>query len=78
MRGPRARAVRPGDESRLRAMGCGKINLQVRTSNDAVIGFYKRLGTFVIDDIQPSLDPMADSIPMHPQGSGGFVDRVAA
>jgi ribosomal protein S18 acetylase RimI-like enzyme len=31
-------------ESRLRAMGCGKINLQVRTSNAAVIGFYERLG----------------------------------
>jgi ribosomal protein S18 acetylase RimI-like enzyme len=31
-------------ESRLQAMGCGKINLQVRTSNAAVISFYERLG----------------------------------
>jgi len=31
-------------EGRLRAMGCGKINLQVRTSNAAVIDFYERLG----------------------------------
>jgi ribosomal protein S18 acetylase RimI-like enzyme len=31
-------------EGRLRAIGCGKINLQVRTSNAAVIGFYERLG----------------------------------
>ena len=31
-------------ERRLRAMGCGKVNLQVRASNTAVIGFYERLG----------------------------------
>ena len=31
-------------ESRLGALGCGKINLQVRTSNEAVIEFYRRLG----------------------------------
>ena len=31
-------------EERLRSMGCGKINLQVRASNAAVIGFYNRLG----------------------------------
>jgi ribosomal protein S18 acetylase RimI-like enzyme len=31
-------------EERLRSMGCGKINLQVRTSNAAVIEFYRRLG----------------------------------
>lgn len=31
-------------EKRLRALGCTKINLQVRTSNQAVAGFYKRLG----------------------------------
>jgi ribosomal protein S18 acetylase RimI-like enzyme len=33
-----------GAEKRLRSMGCGKINLQVRTSNAAVIEFYNRLG----------------------------------
>ena len=31
-------------EMRLRALGCPKINLQVRRSNTAVIDFYRRLG----------------------------------
>ena len=31
-------------EARLKAMGCRKINLQVRTSNAAVTGFYESLG----------------------------------
>lgn len=31
-------------ETRLRALGCPKINLQVRTSNPEVIEFYKRIG----------------------------------
>jgi len=31
-------------EERLTAMGCPKLNLQVRAGNDAVIGFYARLG----------------------------------
>lgn len=31
-------------EARLKAMGCRKINLQVRASNTAVIGFYESLG----------------------------------
>jgi ribosomal protein S18 acetylase RimI-like enzyme len=33
-----------GAEERLRSMGCRKINLQVRASNAAVVGFYNRLG----------------------------------
>jgi len=37
-------------EVRLRAIGCPKINLQVRTSNVEVIEFYKRIG-FAIDDV---------------------------
>ena len=36
-------------EAALRAMGCGKINLQVRTGNEAVVGFYERLGYAVED-----------------------------
>jgi ribosomal protein S18 acetylase RimI-like enzyme len=36
-------------EKRLRAIGCPKINLQVRTSNTGVIEFYRRLG-FAVDD----------------------------
>ena len=38
-----------GAEERLRSMGCGKINLQVRASNIAVVEFYKRLG-YVIEE----------------------------
>ncbi len=35
---------------RLKEVGCPKINLQIRTSNSAVIDFYTRLG-FKIDDV---------------------------
>lgn len=38
-------------EARLRALGCRKINLQVRASNAGVIDFYKRLGFAVEDHI---------------------------
>jgi ribosomal protein S18 acetylase RimI-like enzyme len=37
-------------ERLLRALGCPKINLQVRTSNTAVIEFYRRVG-FALDDV---------------------------
>ena len=37
-------------ESRLRAIGCPKINLQVRGKNVAVIRFYERIG-FKKDDV---------------------------
>lgn len=37
-------------EHRLRAMGCPKINLQVRASNEAVIQFYESLG-YGIDNV---------------------------
>ena len=37
-------------EERLRKLGCPKINLQVRTSNKAVLAFYERLG-FSRDDV---------------------------
>jgi ribosomal protein S18 acetylase RimI-like enzyme len=37
-------------ESALKKRGCPKINLQVRTSNRAVIAFYERLG-FTNDDV---------------------------
>ena len=36
--------------NRLEALGCPKINLQIRTSNTQVIEFYKRCG-FAIDDV---------------------------
>jgi ribosomal protein S18 acetylase RimI-like enzyme len=31
-------------EAQLRALGCGKINLQINSSNELVAGFYRRLG----------------------------------
>ncbi len=37
-------------EKLLRAAGCPKINLQVRTDNPAVIAFYQRIG-FRMDDV---------------------------
>jgi ribosomal protein S18 acetylase RimI-like enzyme len=37
-------------ESRLRALGCPKINLQVRTSNADVIAFYKSVG-YSVDEV---------------------------
>lgn len=36
-------------EQALHAIGCGKVNLQVRTTNDAVVRFYERLG-YVVED----------------------------
>ena len=37
-------------ETILRAAGCPKINLQVRSSNSDVIGFYKSIG-YTVDDV---------------------------
>lgn len=37
-------------ETRLRSMGCPKINVQIRTSNKGVIDFYKAVG-FTDDDV---------------------------
>ncbi|HEX4353918.1 MAG TPA: GNAT family acetyltransferase [Polyangiales bacterium] len=39
-----ARALVREAEQRLHALGCPKINLQVRPENDAAVGFYARLG----------------------------------
>ena len=35
-------------EERLALLGCPKINLQIRSGNDAVVGFYEQLG-FVVE-----------------------------
>jgi ribosomal protein S18 acetylase RimI-like enzyme len=37
-------------QRRLAALGCPKINLQVRTSNSEALAFYQRLG-FTVDDV---------------------------
>jgi ribosomal protein S18 acetylase RimI-like enzyme len=36
-------------ESGLRALGCSKVNLQVRAGNERVVGFYEKLG-YVVED----------------------------
>lgn len=38
------RAMVAAAEERLRALGCAKINLQVRRSNSAAVAFYQQLG----------------------------------
>ena len=38
------RAMMGHAESALAALGCVKVNLQVRTGNSAVIGFYRSIG----------------------------------
>lgn len=45
-----ARAIVTEDERLLRDAGCPKINLQIRTSNHAVIEFYRRIG-YSTDDV---------------------------
>lgn len=45
------RALVQDAERRLAALGCGKINLQVRSRNGAVAEFYARLGYAVEDRI---------------------------
>ena len=37
-------------ESRLKSAGCPKINLQIRSSNREVIGFYEKIG-YAADDV---------------------------
>lgn len=44
------RAMMAAAEERLRAAGCPKINLQVRTSNRDVLAFYQAIG-FVTDEV---------------------------
>src|SRR5262249_4374342 len=45
------RAMMAEVEKRLRNLGCAKINLQVRSSNDTVIQFYRDLGYSVEDRV---------------------------
>jgi len=44
------RALVAAVETRLRALGCAKINVQIRRDNTAAIDFYRRLG-FVEDEV---------------------------
>ncbi len=45
-----ARKIVAEAERLLQKAGCPKINLQIRTSNEAVIEFYRRLG-YSVDDV---------------------------
>jgi ribosomal protein S18 acetylase RimI-like enzyme len=45
-----ARAIVDEAERLLRAAGCPKVNLQIRTANRSVIEFYRRLG-YAADDV---------------------------
>jgi ribosomal protein S18 acetylase RimI-like enzyme len=44
------RALMQAAEERLLALGCPKINLQVRSTNQAVLDFYRALG-YRVDDV---------------------------
>ena len=44
------RALMTEAESRLKGLGCPKVNLQVRSSNPGAVAFYERIG-FSIDDV---------------------------
>jgi ribosomal protein S18 acetylase RimI-like enzyme len=44
------RALMDAAEQRLRAMGCAKINLQVRRWNSNAVGFYEAIG-YCVDDV---------------------------
>jgi len=45
------RALMRSVEEKLAHLGCAKLNLQVRASNDEVVGFYKKLGYEIEDRI---------------------------
>jgi ribosomal protein S18 acetylase RimI-like enzyme len=45
-----ARQLMEEAERRLRALGCPKINLQVRTSNLAAVEFYRKVG-YALDEV---------------------------
>ena len=49
-------------EARLAALGCPKINLQIRASNQAVIAFYHSLG-FAVDDVISMGKRLGDAVP---------------
>lgn len=45
-----ARALVAEAERLLQEAGCPKVNIQIRTTNDGVIGFYRKLG-YSVDDV---------------------------
>ena len=49
-------------ESRLRDLGCPKVNLQVRQSNESATEFYQRIG-YAVDDVISLGKRLEDDIP---------------
>jgi len=60
-RGIAARMMEAAEE-RLLAMGCPKINLQVRAGNDSAIKFYEAMG-YKLDDIRNMGKPLTEDEP---------------
>jgi ribosomal protein S18 acetylase RimI-like enzyme len=58
-RGIATRLVRAAEDG-LRALGCPKVNLQIRATNTGVIAFYERLGYAVEDRISMGR-PLSDA-----------------
>jgi ribosomal protein S18 acetylase RimI-like enzyme len=59
------RALVAAGEARLRALGCPKVNLQVRRTNIDAAGFYRSLG-FVDDDVVSLGKRLIDDQPADP------------
>ncbi len=49
-------------EDALREIGCAKVNLQVRTTNEAVVRFYQRLGYIVEERVSLGRRIVADGL----------------
>jgi ribosomal protein S18 acetylase RimI-like enzyme len=58
-------------ERRLRELGCAKVNLQIRTSNEATVEFYRRIG-YALDDVV-SMGRRLDDDGSPPPGPAGGV-----
>ncbi len=61
-----ARELMQHAEALLSAVGCPKINLQVRSANTAVIAFYESIG-FAIDDVVSLGKRLENDTPPHHQ-----------
>ena len=58
-------------EQRLLALGCPKVNLQVRTSNEHAVAFYRHLGYGTDDVVSMGKRLLDDAAPGQPPNSAG-------
>ena len=58
-------------EERLLALGCPKVNLQIRTSNEHAVAFYRRLGYGTDDVVSMGKRLLADAAPGQQANSAG-------